>query len=360
MQVGWDSSAIAQGSFELTKTKYPGRDQILAFDHEVVERLAQLPGVQAASLSYGLPYDGPFGPRAYLVEGRDRPAEGQEPVATFNGVTDDYFAVAGIHLLRGRAFNAADFAASRKVVIVNESMARALFPNEDAIGRRLAVAGNEKQEWAELVGVVADVRTLAVYRRPIPFQIYHPLAEEPWPNVRFAVRTAGIAPESAVPSLRGAIAGLDPDLPLRELMTAEATIERHGFELTMLRNILGTFSLLGLGLAAMGIYGVLARNVAQRCGEIGIRMALGANVADVVRMVLGSGVRLAAIGTGLGVVGACGLAGLIAGIMPSLKTDNGLVLGVSTGVLLSIALVACWLPARGAARIDPMNALRCE
>lgn len=358
--VGWDSSSIAQGSFELPKVKYPGGAQIVAFDRQVLERLRRVPGVQAVSLSYGLPYDGPFGPRPYLADGHDRPVKGQEPAATYNGVTEDYFSVTGLRLLRGRVFNAADSAASPKVVIINESMARALFPDEDPVGRRLAVAGDEKPVWAEIVGVVADVSSFAIYRRPVRFQTYHPFVQEPWQNVRFAARTSEIAPESVLTSLRGAISALDPDLPVRELRTADATIEHYAFEITLLRNILGTFALLGLSLAALGIYGVIARTVVQRSGEIGIRVALGANVSDIVRLVLGFGVRLALIGAALGIFGAYGLSRLVASIMPSLQTNDDLVLGVSLVVLALIALAACYLPARKASKIDPISALRAE
>lgn len=359
-RVGWDASSIAQGRFELAKTRDAESAQILAFDDQLLDRLRRLPGVQAASVSYGLPYDGPFGPRAYLVDGRDHPSAGQAPVATFNGVTRDYFAVAGIRLLRGRVFNDADTASGPKVVIINESMARALYLDESPVGRRLAISGTEKLDWLEIVGVVADVRSPAVYRRPVPFQTYHPFAQEPWHRAKFAVRVSGTPPESILASMRAAIAGVDPDLPVRELMTAEATIEHYGFELTMLRNILGAFALLGLVLAALGIYGVIACSVAQRSGEIGIRMALGANVADVLQLVLGSGVRLVVIGAGLGVLGAYGLSRFIANIMPSLQTNGSLVLGFSMTVLVFVALAACYLPARKASKIDPMTALRAE
>ena len=359
-RIGWDSSSIAQGSFELPKGNYPGSAQILAFDRQALERLHQVTGVQAASLSYGLPYDGPFGPRPYLVGGRDRPAKGQEPEATYNGVTEDYFSVTGIRLLHGRVFNAADSAASPKVVIINESMARTLFPDEDPVGRRLAVAGDEKPVWAEIVGVVADVRSFAIYRRPVLFQTYHPFVQEPWQYVRFAVRTSGIAPESVLTSLRSAISALDPDLPVRELRTADATIEHYSFEITMLRNILGTFALLGLSLASLGIYGVIARTVVQRSAEIGIRVALGASVSDIVRLVLGSGIRLALIGAALGIFGAYGLSRLVASIMPSLQTNGDLVLGVSLVVLFLVSLAACYLPARKASKIDPVVALKAE
>jgi predicted permease len=360
MRVGWNADSVVQGRFELAKTSYPESDQILAFYAQLLDRLRLLPGVQAASVSYGLPYDGPFGPRSYLVDGHDRPVKGHEPVATFNGVAGDYFTVVGIPLLRGRVFNAGDTASSPKVCIINETMARSLFPDESPIGRRLAVVGTEKPDSAEIVGVVGDVRSVAVYQRPVPFQTYHPFSQEAWPQAKFAVRVSGTAPGAVLASLRSAIAGLDPDLPVRELMTADAAIEHYAFELTMLRNIFSAFALLGLGLAAIGIYGVIARDVARRRGEIGIRMALGADVADIVRMVLGSGVRLVLIGAGLGVLGAFGLSRFVGSIMPSLQTNGDLVLGASTAVLVLVATTGCYLPARKAAKIDPMTALRAE
>lgn len=360
LRAGWDSGAIAQGYVELPKASYPGAEDIRAFDRQLLERIARLPGVEAASLSYGLPFDGPFGPRPYLVEGREPPVKGQEPVATYNGVTADYFAVTRIRLLQGRAFNAQDTAVSPRVVIISESMARSLFPKESAIGRRLAVAGADKTEWAEIVGVVADVRSFSVYQPSIPFQTYHPLTEEPWLRVRFAVRATGVPAETLLAALGTTLAGLSPELPVRELMTADGSIERYAFDLTLLRNILGAFALVGVGLAATGIFGVIARNVAQRRGEIGIRMALGANVRDIVSMILRSGLRLTTIGGLLGVLGAIALSHLVAMIMPELQTNGTVVLGAALLLLTLVALVACYLPARAAAKIDPVIALRSE
>lgn len=357
--VGWDPRQLAHGAFRLPASHYPGTGEILAFDRQVLAGLRRLPGVQSASLSYGMP-DWPLGPRGYLVAGRERPARGTEPAASYNGVMGDYFAATGIRLLRGRVFTAADSATGPRVIIINESMASALFPGEDPLGQHLAPAGTEKPEWAEIVGVVADVGSMAVYRRAIPFQTYHPFAQEPWRDVRIAVRTASVAPASVLPSLRAVVTGLDPDLPVSQLMTVDAMLEHSAFELTMMRNMLGTFALLGLALAALGIYGVLARTVAQRTGEIGIRVALGAEPAGVVRMILGSGLRVALIGAGLGILGACALSRLVAAIMPSLQTNGGLVLGVSAAMLVLVSLAACWLPARRAARVDPLVALRAE
>jgi putative ABC transport system permease protein len=356
-EFGWNSDQVVEGAFELPVGKYPGSEQILAFHRQLLERLSQLPGAQAVSLSYSLPL---AGARQYIVEGRERPAKGQEPWASYNGITPQYFSVTGTRLLGGRTFNATDNATAPSVLIINESMARALFANDNPIGRRVARADAEKPTWAEVVGVVADVRTTGIYEKPVPFQLYHPLVQEPWHSATFAVRTNGLAPESLLEPIRAAFTALDPDLPVRDLMPAGKMVERSSFDLVMLTKMVGAFALLGVALAALGIYGVIARTVAQRAGEIGIRMALGAQVADVIGLVLGSGLRLALIGAAIGLFGAFGLSRLIASIMPAVQTSGGPVLAVATVLLVLIALVACYVPARRAAKIDPLSALRAE
>ncbi len=355
--LGWNSDHVAQGYFELPTVKYAGIKQILAFHRHALEQLEQLPGVKAASLSYTL---GLFGPRQYVVEGRESPAKGFESSANFNGITPAYFEVTGTRLLNGRMFNASDSPTSTKVTIINECMARTLFPNDNPIGHRIAQVDSEKENWMEIVGVVNDVSSSGLYQPPVPFQVYHPLFQEPWQGATIAIRTTGAAPESMLDSIRSTLAPLDPDLPLRSLMTADIMIARSSSDLDMLKKLLGAFALLGLLLATLGIYGVIARTVAQRTGEIGIRMALGAQVTDVIKLVLGSGVRLALIGAGIGLLGAFGLSRLIMSIMPAIQTNGGKVIAVATAVLVAIAFAACYLPARRAAKVDPIVALRHE
>ncbi len=331
---GWDSGHVVEGAFELPAGKYPGSEQILTFYRQAIERLGQLPGVKAVSLSYALPHSGLAGPRRYIIEGHERPAKGLEPLASFNGITSAYFEVTSTRLLSGRVFNATDSPTSPRVAIINESMARALFANKNPIGRRISQADVENPNWAEIVGVVADVRSIGLYQPPIPFQVYHPLAQEPWHEATIAVRTADIAPESVLEPIRAGITGLDPDLPVRFLMSADTMIAHSSSDVDMLEKMLGAFALLGL--------------------------LLGAQAAEVIRLILGSGIRLALIGVGFGLFGAFGLSRLIASIMPAMQTSGGLVLVAAAALLVIVALVACYLPARRAARLDAMAALRAE
>lgn len=357
---GWETEHSAVGHIQLPKSGYAGAAEIRAFHERALERLAALPGVKAASFSYAVPVHGLPGTRRYLVEGRAVPAKGQEPAASYNGVTPGYFDATGTRVLSGRGFDRSDTATSPKAVLINEAMARALFSNETPIGRRIARAESEKPDWAEIVGVVADVASVGIYQKPVAFQVYHPLVQEPWHSASLTVRSEGLAPASMLAPIRGAIAAIDPDLPVLNLMPTERSLERAAGDLHMLKKMLGAFALLGLGLAGLGIYGAIARTVVQRTSEIGLRMALGAQVSDVLRLIVGSGVRLALSGVVIGLVGAFGLSRLIARIMPAMETNGGVVIAAASGALVGLALFACYLPARRAAKIDPVVSLRAE
>jgi putative ABC transport system permease protein len=187
---GWDSSNVVVGAVDLPKSRYDTPEKILGFQRQLVARLASVPGAETVALAYGFPYMGEIGPRSYVVEGRDRPSKGQEPTASYDGITPDYFKVARTRLLDGRPFADSDTAASSRVVIINESMARALFPKDNPIGHRIARADTEKAVWSEIVGVAVDVRPAGLYQQPSRFQVYHPLSQEPWQFTTFGIRTA--------------------------------------------------------------------------------------------------------------------------------------------------------------------------
>ncbi len=357
---GWDSGNVAVGSFDLPKARYDTPEKVLAFQRRLAGELHSIPGVDSVALAHGFPYADALGPRQYLVEGQERPAKGLENAASYDAVTPEYFRVTGIHLVDGRPFTDADNAGSAPVVIINKGMAHALFDGSNPIGRRIARADTDKPEWARIVGIASDVRPAAVYERPMAFQVYHPLAQDPWEYSMFAVR----AQPGALGSVQGAIAAAassaDPDLPLAGLMSAEARAERSSFDLRMLEEMLGAFAFLGLSLAALGIYGVIARTVAQRTQEIGIRMALGATVADIRRLVLGSGIGLAIAGAVLGLAGATGVTRLLASVMPGIEGGGAAVAAGAMGVLALVALIASYLPARAASKVDPVAAIRSE
>ena len=357
---GWQSDHLLTGTIVLPSSTYPGDREITDFHRVALERLEALPGVVSASLSYSMPFFGLSEPRKYLVAGRETPEPGHEPAAVINGVSPHYFETVGTRLLKGRAFNAADALTSPRVYIINQAMARGLFGDEDPIGRRIAQAGGKSLEWGEIVGVVGDVQSVYPNRVTVAYQLYQPMAQEPRPLDEIAVRTTGIAPSALVDSIRRTMAALDPDLPVRRLQAAETTIVRANYQEGVLGSVLSALALLGLGLASLGVYGVVARTVAQRTGEFGIRLALGAQPGDITRLVLTSGAKLALLGSALGLLGAFGTTRLIAAGFPAMRTDGAPVLVGVTLLLVAIAQLACYVPARSASRISPAETLRAE
>jgi putative ABC transport system permease protein len=356
--LGWDSADVAVGQFNLPKARYDSSEKILAFQRELGEKLRGLPGVDSYSLAYAFPYNGQMGSRQYLVEGRPVPAKGNEPTASYDGVSPDYFRVSGGRILAGRAFTDADAGQSDRVSIISESMARALFPDGNAIGQRIRRTDTQTPEWSRVVGIAADTRTAAFYKQPYAFQAYHPIAQEPWQYSMFAVRALPGALKSVLAELRPAIASIDPDLPVENFMTGDAMVEQSSSDLTLLRKILSAFALLGLLLAALGIYGVIARTVVQRTPEIGIRMALGASLANVRSLVLTSGLRLALVGSAAGLVGGVAITKLLGTMMPGLDSSPLPVIGASMSILAIVAVAACFRPAWPPARVDPAIAIR--
>jgi putative ABC transport system permease protein len=357
---GWESDGLVTGTMLLPTATYPAGKEITDFQSLALERLEALPGVVSASLSYSVPFLRLAEPRKYVVAGHDAPAPGREPAALINGVSPHYFETVGTRVLNGRTFNESDTATSSKVFIINEAMARGLFAGENALGRRIAEAGGKTLEWGEIVGVVADVQS--VYPDPIPvtYQLYQPMAQEARHFNQIAVRTAGVAPAALVDSIRSTMTALDPDLPVRRLQPAAVTIARANYGLGVVGSMLSSLALLGLGLASLGIYGVIARTMAQRKGEFGLRLALGAQAEDIARLVLTSGAKLALLGSAIGLLGAFGVTRLIAAAFPTMPTSNIPALIGVTVLLMAIALMACYLPARRASKMSPTETLRTE
>lgn len=357
---GWESDSLATGTIVLAATTYPGNKEITDFQNLVLKRLESLPGVASASLSYAMPFFGLAEPRRFLVAGRERPQSGREPTALINGVTPRYFETVGTRLLHGRTFDERDTLASPKVFIVNQAMARALFGDANPIGRRIAWAGGDMTQWGEIVGVVTDVQSVSPEPRPVTYQIYQPMAQEPRRFSEIAVRTTGLPPSTVMASIRTAMTSLDQDLPVRKLQAAEDKIRRANYQEGVLGTILSALAMLGLGLACLGVYGIITRTMAQRIGEFGIRLALGARAFDIVRLVLTSGAKLAVIGCAVGLLGAGGISRLFAASFPGMRTDGVPVLSGVTVLLVAVALIASYLPARTASRINPTETLRAE
>jgi predicted permease len=361
VESGWKPAGLITGTVNLASSRYNSVEPIVGFHTQLRERLLAVPGVANVSVSYEEPLYNSPSQRRYFVVGAEMPKAGQEPLAFVNGVSASYFDTMGTRLLRGRYFDRTDTPTSPQVVIINDAMARALFPGENPIGRHLGIAGSQPLATVEIVGVVEDVRSPDVRPSPIRFQVYKPFTQEAWQYVSVAVRATD---PDKVPSLldpiRRAVAALDPEQPVVNLTPAPIRIERNTAILQTINQLLMLFAGLGLFLAALGIYGVTARLVAQRTSEIGIRMALGAQVHNIVNLILGGGLRLTLVGALLGVIGAAFLSRYLTTELPGFGQMGLMPVVGAAGVLMLVALIACLLPARRATKVDPITALRAE
>lgn len=359
-RAGWESAPLVTGTVLLPVGSYSDAGKLTAFHRRTLERLGALPGVESVSLSAATPFFDWTDVRKIVVEGLPLPQPGQEPAAMFNAVSPQYFATFGTRILSGRAFHERDTAGATRVYLLSQATARTLFGERDPIGRRLALVGTGGPEWGEIVGIVSDIQSADPEPNVVTLRIYQALAQEPSRQVEIAVRAAGVAPSTLVDTIRTTMTELDGDLPIDRLATADASIARTFYQLRFLRDMLTAFGVLGLALASLGIYGVIARTMAQRTGEFAIRLAVGASARDITRLVLGTGVRQALLGSALGLVGAFAVTSAIASAFRGIHANSPLILAATTLILVAVALLACWLPARRAGKIDAIQALRAE
>jgi len=356
---GWNPRGLAECVLTLPQTKYATPQQTYSFYTRLEERLSALPGARNVTVAWTLPFFGYLTNRAIVVQGQEPPPPGHEPTAGVNGVEPSYLDTLQVKLLAGRNFTAADGFTSAPVAIINASLARALFPQGNSLGQHISVADPKNPAWAEVVGIMPDHKmAISGLVGPIPFQVLRPLAQEPWNYVTVAVRSD--RPELLIDSMGRAIAALDPNLAVQQLDTVDHAITLAIGSLSMVKTVLICFAGLGLFLAALGLYGVIARLVVQRIPEIGIRMALGAQGGDVIWLILGSGLRLISYGAAIGMVGSTGLYFILSRWSQAPSINVPAIFAVITAILILVGLVACWLPARRATKVDPLVALRAE
>jgi putative ABC transport system permease protein len=356
---GWRVDGLVIAQMSLRGEKYKEDKQRVVFLSELENRLRTLPGVQQVAIGGSHPVFGFNSSSSFLVEGRPEPPPDKLPEMFYEPVSPGYFETLGARLQQGRSFNAADTADHPKVVIINETTAHTFWPNESPIGHRISSTGKNR-DYYEVVGVVNDLAFPGDLGEPYTrFEAFVPLAQTAPGYLIIALRTSATA-DAIANSLRNAIAGLDPNLPVYRIRTARAAVDQGLGSISLLGSLLGAFAAVGLILAAIGIYGVVSYTVVQRTGELGIRMALGAQTRDVLWLVLGKGAVLVLIGTFLGALGAYGVSRLLISLIPSLPTRDPLILVITALVLIAIALIACYIPARRATRVDPLVALRSE
>jgi predicted permease len=362
--LGWRPEGIFSATFNIGSTPEARStpERLNAHRAAIVERweerLAHIPGVERVALARRLP-TWTYGNTAHFaIETRPDAPAGLEPVAFVDSVTPGFFDTLGLRVLAGRSFTSADRAGSPPVTIINESMARTLWPGQNPIGQRIGSPDPANRLWREVVGVVSDARSVVI-GDGVAFQVYRPWSQVPDSTATLALRSS-LAPESLLAEVRRIAAEIDPSQPIYSVGEVSRDIERYGFNnLELAGGMLAGFAFLGLSLAALGIYAVIANSVVQRTHEIGVRMALGAQVHDVLALVVGRGLRLILVGTALGLAGAWGINRLLAAIFP-VPTAGLATSLVSTAALLAVATLACWLPARRATKVDPLIALRAE
>ncbi len=359
VKTGFESDRVLTMRVQLPGAKYREDQQRVAFFKQAQERIATLPGVKAIGAINFLPLTGLASSTSFTIAGQPAAAPGQEPGTEVRVISGAYFAAMGIPLVKGRTFDEHDGPGSR-VLVVNETFARRFFPNEDAVGKRVVI------NWApvgeppvdEIIGVVGDIRETALERDPNP-AIYWPLTREPYPFMTLIVRSA-IDPMQLAASIQKEIRAIDPDQPVADVRTLDAVVAKSIARPRFDTLLLGVFAAVALVLASVGLYGVMNYSAAQRTHEIGIRMALGASRSDIMRLVLGNGMLLTLIGVAIGVLASIALTRVMQSLLFGVNATDLVTFTAVSLVLAAVALLATYIPARKATRVDPTVALRYE
>jgi putative ABC transport system permease protein len=356
---GFEATNVVSMNIALPTSKYR-QQQVNIFYDQLIERVKNLPGVKAVAGIDPLPLSNNNVSSRFVVEGAPLVALADRPNSGIRVVTPDYFQTMSIPSLKGRSFTEQDRDNTAKVIIVNEALASRYWPNGDAIGKRLGFFEDDpgKQVWREIVGVVGNVRHKAL-EIEVTAEVYFPYKQLPRNFMNLVVRTAS-DPSTMVPAIRNQVLSVDKDQPVSDIMTMDQRVARSVASTRFVMSLLGAFSLLALGLAAVGIYGVMAYLVTQRTQEIGVRMALGAQKRDVLKLVVGRGMALAVMGIAIGLVASLALTRLMRSLLFEVTPTDWLTFVITSLVLLTVALLACYIPARRAAKVDPLVALRCE
>jgi putative ABC transport system permease protein len=355
---GFDAANLLTMRVQLPAAKYPEEAQRVAFFRQAAAEFRTLPGVRSVSAVSALPFADLGAATSFFVEGRPAPPPGAEPGTDVRVVDEEYFRTMNIPLVAGRTFTAQEGAEDRKVAVINEAMVRRYFPGENPIGQRISVEMWDEPHPTEIIGVVGDARykELEGELRPMVYFTHPQLV---YSSMTLILRTTG-EPERLGPAARQRILAIDKDQPVADIRTMESWLAESIARTRFGTLLLGAFACLALTLAAAGIYGVMSYSVAQRQSEIGVRMALGARALDVLRLVIGQGLALVLAGVVLGLLGALALTRVIASLLYGVSATDPLTFGIIVLLLTLVSIVACFIPARRASRVDPLVALRYE
>ena len=359
VDTGFNPENILAMNIGLPSLKYPKPENQISFFHQATQRIASLPGVKAAGITSVLPLSDNFDGRGLVVEDYPKP-RGEEISVDLYVTTPGYLQAMNISTLDGRVLGDQDTADSAKVALINKTMANQLWPNQNSLGKRIRFTGSENNPgpWRTIVGVVDDVSQYGLDLKA-PMQIYLPHSQFPTSFNTIVVKTEN-DPEAMVNAVRREILSIDKDQAVFNVTTLEKLRGESIGTRKFFMMLLIVFAALALTLAAIGIYGVMSYVASQRSHEIGIRMALGAQSKDVLKLIVGNGMLLAVIGVAIGLAGAFSLTRVMAGILFGVTTTDALTYVSVSSVLIAVTLIACYVPARRATKVDPLVALRYE
>jgi putative ABC transport system permease protein len=360
VNLGFDPSNLLTIEITLTGAKYAERPQYTAFYDQLFERIETAPGVRAAAAVDILPLSGNNASTTVTIEGQPAALPGERPNSNRRVITINYFNTMGMPVLEGRAFTADDATGTTEVAIINETMAARFWPGQSVLGQRFKIGApeNNTNPWLTVVGVVADIKHASVDAEARQ-EYYRPFAQNPARGMFVVTRTA-TDPLEMVAALRGEVLAIDPEQPIGNVTSMEQLVENSLASRKFSMLLLGVFAALAITLASVGVYGVISYSVAQRRQEIGIRMALGASSGDVLKMVIGKGMRLVLVGIILGLAAAWALTSVMSRLLYQVSPTDLTTFAAISLILATVALLACAVPARRATKVDPMIALRYE
>jgi putative ABC transport system permease protein len=361
VHIGFNAQNVMTGEVILPPSGYAEKHQQLTFFQQVLERLRGLQGVEQAGIVSFLPLKGEAGFEKFTVEGQPLPPQGQEPVLSIRVASASYFPAMGIPLLKGRLITDADTQNTPRVAVINAQMARTVWPNEDPLGKRVKVGSGEASHgWEgalfEVVGVVGDVKSLLdAEAKP---QIYFSYLQTPLSSMSIAVKAA--TPMAGVAAMRSAVGSLDKDQPIFNVKSMEQYLSESTAQRRFSVVVLSIFGAVAVTLAAVGLYGLMAYSVMQRKHEVAVRMALGAQRSDVLKLVLKQGLILVVIGLIIGLIAAFALTRILENLLFEISTTDPITFVLIALLLMLVALCAIIFPALRATRINPLVALRTD
>jgi putative ABC transport system permease protein len=356
VNLGFSPQGITTFPIILPSTRYATAEQQSELFRQALRRIRSVPAVQTAALVSFLPLSGGYRLSYFCAEGQVCQGLGKDPLITFWQVTSGYFETMRAPLLRGRYFDEHDIAGGEPVIIVNETAAKRFWPNENPIGKH--IAGSRDLIQRQVIGVVADAKFSALQAANAE-QFYVPSEQMPYAAMTLVVRSTG-NPEPLVGAVRAKMAEIDPTLPISGILNMDDVVATSVAQPRLIMQLVGTFAVFALLLAAIGMYGVMAYSVSQRKQEIGIRMSLGAGPPEILRQVIRQGMALAFAGVVVGVLASLALTRLLAGLLFGVRATDPSVFAAAAAVLALSALLACYVPARRATRVDPIIVLRSE